>query len=53
MDLEVVATTCSGFEAYSELDLRRSCQMEVGDQALGLAKLAATEQQMSKGFVSF
>jgi hypothetical protein len=32
-------------QAYNELDLRRSRQIEVGDQALGLAKLAAAEQQ--------
>jgi signal transduction histidine kinase/CheY-like chemotaxis protein/HAMP domain-containing protein len=32
-------------QSYNEFDLRRSRQMEVQDQALGLAKLAAAEQQ--------
>ena len=31
--------------SYNEFDLRRSWRMEVQDQALGLAKLAAAEQQ--------
>jgi signal transduction histidine kinase/CheY-like chemotaxis protein/HAMP domain-containing protein len=32
-------------QSYNEFDLRRSRQKEVQDQALGLAKLAAAEQQ--------
>ena len=32
-------------QSYNELELRRSRQMEVQEQALGLAKLAAAEQQ--------
>jgi PAS domain S-box-containing protein len=32
-------------QSYNEFDLRRSRQMEVQEQALGLAKLAAAEQQ--------
>jgi signal transduction histidine kinase/ActR/RegA family two-component response regulator len=32
-------------QAYNEIDLRRSRQVEVQDQALGLARLAAAEQQ--------
>jgi signal transduction histidine kinase/HAMP domain-containing protein len=32
-------------QTYNEIDLRRSRQVEVEDQALGLAKLAAAEQQ--------
>jgi signal transduction histidine kinase/CheY-like chemotaxis protein/HAMP domain-containing protein len=32
-------------QTYNEIDLRRSRQVEVQDQALGLAKLAAAEQQ--------
>jgi PAS domain-containing protein len=32
-------------QTYNEIDLRRARQVEVQDQALGLAKLAAAEQQ--------
>jgi hypothetical protein len=32
-------------QAYNEIDLRRTRQVEVQDEALGLAKLAAAEQQ--------
>ena len=32
-------------QAYNEIDLRRTREVEVQDQALGLAKLAAAEQQ--------
>jgi signal transduction histidine kinase/CheY-like chemotaxis protein len=32
-------------QTYNEIDLRRSREVEVRDQALGLAKLAASEQQ--------
>ena len=32
-------------QAYNEFDLRRARQVEVQDQALSLAKLAAAEQQ--------
>jgi hypothetical protein len=32
-------------QAYNEFDLRRARQIEVQNQALGLAKLAAAEQQ--------
>src|ERR1700710_2914078 len=34
-----------GIQAYNELDLRRDRQVEVENQALSLAKLAAAEQQ--------
>src|ERR1700710_2924540 len=34
-----------GIQAYNELDLRRDRQVEVQNQALSLAKLAAAEQQ--------
>src|SRR5215813_14476140 len=32
-------------QAYNEIDLRRTREVEVQDEALGLAKLAAAEQQ--------
>jgi hypothetical protein len=32
-------------QTYNEIELRRSRQVEVQDQALGLARLAAAEQQ--------
>jgi Tfp pilus assembly protein PilE len=32
-------------QSYNEFDLRRSRQMDVQEQVLGLAKLAAAEQQ--------
>ena len=34
-----------GVQAYNEIDLRRTREVEVRDEALGLAKLAAAEQQ--------
>jgi signal transduction histidine kinase len=34
-----------GVQAYNEMDLRRTREVEVQDEALGLAKLAAAEQQ--------
>jgi hypothetical protein len=40
-----------GIQAYNEYDLRRARQVEVQNQALSLAKLAAAEQQQIREFV--
>jgi signal transduction histidine kinase/CheY-like chemotaxis protein/HAMP domain-containing protein len=43
--LAVALLPAIAIQSYNEFDLRRSRQMEVQEQALGLAKLAAAEQQ--------
>jgi signal transduction histidine kinase/CheY-like chemotaxis protein len=43
--LAVALLPAIAIQSYNEFDLRRSRQREVQDQALGLAKLAAAEQQ--------
>jgi hypothetical protein len=43
--LAVALLPTIAIQAYHEIDLRRARQIEVQNQALGLAKLAAEEQQ--------
>jgi len=43
--LAVALLPAIAIQSYNEFELRRSRQMEVQEQALGLAKLAAAEQQ--------
>src|ERR1700750_2454351 len=43
--LAVALLPAIAIQAYNELDLRRARQVEVQNQALSLAKLAAAEQQ--------
>jgi hypothetical protein len=43
--LAVALLPAMAFRAYNEFDLRRARQVEVQNQALSLAKLAAAEQQ--------
>src|SRR5215813_3748047 len=45
MLLVIASLPAMAIQAYSEIGLRRTRQIEVQNQALGLAKLAAEEQQ--------
>ena len=43
--MAVALVPAIAIQAYNELDLRRARRIEVRNQALGLARLAAAEQQ--------